>query len=478
MKKLLEKYNSLAKPIKASLWFVIANVFMKGISFITLPIFSRILTTNEYGVISVYQSWATLISILTTLTLWGGVFNVGMVKHSDRESEMISSFQGLAITITLTFLGISSLFLPSVSKLLGMSEFFVILMYIEIIVQIPLNLWITQQRYKFKYKKVIGVTIITSILNPILGYVAVISTSYKAEARVISGLLIQVIIGAVLFFYNQSSGKKWFSREFWRFGFAFNIVLVPHYLSTQILSQSDRLMINSLCGSSDAGIYSVAFNFAMLISLVTNGINSSVTPYVFQSIKSGNTKKLYKQTTRVVLIVAILTIGLICIIPDIFTFLLPKSYQEALYVIPPVAAGAFFQFLYPLFGSVEFYYEENRYVTIASIIGAILNVGLNYIFINIFGFIAAAYTTLFCYLCFSVCHYFFMIKTLKKNKSNLQIYDMKAIVLISCFLLLSTLLIQTVYEYVAIRWTIILIVVFAIVVKRKTFSEFAWTLKK
>lgn len=477
MNKFIEKYKMLSKPAKASFWFVVSNVMLRGISFVTLPIFSRLLSTSEYGVVSVYQSWVSTISIITTLTIWGGVFNVGMVKYSDQQKELISAFQGLATTITLFFLAISCVFLPVISKWLGMSQGLTLLMYLEILVQIPLNIWSTEQRYKFEYKKLIFVTIAISLLNPLIGVIAVTHTTHRAEARIISGFSIQAVIGIVLFIHNQKLGRKFFDKNFWKYGFLFNVVLIPHYLSAQILSQADRVMINSICGSSDAGVYSVAYNFGMLLSIITNGINSALTPYIYQCMKQKEAKKLKNQTTAVIFIVALITLVLVCVTPDVFTFLLPDSYYSAIWVIPPVAAGAFFLFLYPLFGSIEFYYEENRYVTASSVMGAVLNVVLNYIFIKKLGYIAAAYTTLFCYICFSFFHYIFMKKILKKNGEE-NVYDIKAIVLISVGLLLATFIMLSVYDLRIIRWSLIAIVILICLIKRKWIMQILMNMKK
>lgn len=467
MNKLFKMYKNLSKPAKASLWFVMSNVILKGISFFTLPIFSRLLTPSEYGVVSVYSSWVSVISILSTLTIWGGVFNVGMVKYEDKYKKMISAFQGLATSITLVFFVISILFLENVSTILGISELLVICMYIQIIMEIPFNLWSTNQRYKFEYKKIIIITIITAIINPILGIIAVKNTIYKAEARIISTLIIDSIIGLFLFIYNQKEGKVYFNKEFWSFGFKFNIVLIPHYLSMQVLNQSDRIMINSICGSNDVGIYSIAYNFAFLLSLITNGINSSLTPYIYQKIKEKDMNKVKNNVNYIVLLVAVMALGLICFVPDLFTIMLPNSYYPALKVIPPVTLGAFFLFLYPLFGSIEFYYEENKYVTIASIVGAILNIFLNWIFINMFGFIAAAYTTLFCYICFSICHYLFMKKVLKKNNQKNNIYDIKFLILISFCLISIAFIMLLLYDYWYIRWSVIAVILIGIMILRK-----------
>lgn len=477
MNKLLNLYKGLSKPTKASLWFIISNVLIKGISFFTLPIFTRLLTTGEYGILSVYSSWVSTISIITTLTIWGGVFNVGMVKFEDKCKKMMSAFQGLAIFITGIVFLISLIFLEKVSFLLGISNLLVICMYIEILTQIPFNIWATEQRYKFEYKKLILVTVIMSIINPIIGIIAVNNSTYKVEARIISNLLINFIIGFVLFIYIQLRGKSFFDSFFWKFGFKFNIVLVPHYLSTQILNQSDRLMINSICGESDAGIYSVAYNFALLLSLVTNGVNSSLTPYIYQNLKNENNRNLPNNITRVVLLISVMALGLICLVPDMFLLMLPDSYYPALKVIPPVTVGAYFLFLYPLFGAIEFYFEETKYVTIASTIGAIINVILNYIFIKKFGFIAAAYTTLFCYMCFCIFHYIFMKKILKRNKITNNIYDIKKITIISLALVVISFIMLFLYDYMIIRWGVIIFILLTIVLLRKKIIDLFKELK-
>lgn len=477
MNKLIIQYNNLSKQVKASIWFIISNVMVKGMSFITLPIFSRLLTTEEYGVVSTYQSWVSVISVVATLTIWGGVFNVGMVKFWDQRYKLISSFQGLATTLTLIIACLNICLLRYIGSWFGISNFLIVCVYIEILVQTPFYIWSTEQRYCYEYKSLIVVTVLISVLSPLIGYVAVTNSVHKAEARIVSNLIVQLIVGIAFFIHNQRRGRKFYDSAFWKFGFEFNVVLIPHYLSTQILNQSDRLMINSICGSGDAGIYSVAYNFAMLLSLVTNGINSSLTPHIYQCLKDNNAGKLKKQTTAVVLIVAVMTMGLIAIVPDIFTLLLPESYYPALKVIPPVAAGAFFLFLYPLFGSVEFYFEENRYVTFASMFGAVLNVILNYIFIKIFGFMAAAYTTLSCYLGFSVCHYVFMKKVMKKNGLSIDIYDIKWISIISVAVVAGTMIMLCLYDNFIARWSIIVLIFAVAIIKRRQLINFVKTLK-
>lgn len=470
--KLLEKYRNFSPAVKASFWFTVSNVMLRGISFITLPIFSRILTTAEYGVVSVFGSWETIISIFCTLTLWGGVFNLVLVKNSEEREKYIAGFQGLATTITLVFFLLSLALIKPFCKFSTLSPFLVVCLYLQILSQVPFLLWQGKVRFDYKYKLIVLITAVMSVLNPILGYIAVTHTEYKAEARIVVTTVMNLVVAIIFFIVNVKNGKTFFNKEIWKYAIKFNIVLIPHYLSMQILSQSDRIMINNMCSSTDVGIYSVAYSFAMLLSLVTAGINSSFGPFIYKCIKSENYEKLRKSTTFLLFGIAAMTVAMICTIPDVFKLVLPESYYPAIWVIPPITGAVFFQFLYPLFGSVEFYYEAKKYVTMASLFGAGINIVLNFIFIKLIGFIAAAYTTLFCYIAFSVFHYFAMQIVLKKQRNTARFYDMRMIILISIVLLGAIVGITVLYSNNAARRCVIGVVAVLVVCLHKKIRSF------
>ena len=99
-------------------------------------------------------------------------------------------------------------------------------------------------------------------------------------------------------------------------------------------------------------------------------------------------------------------------------------------------------------------------------LGAVLNVILNYVFIKMFGYLAAAYTTLICYIFFSLFHYFCMKKVLKKHGENQNIYDTKKILLISIGLLIVMVVMICVYDHRLIRWLLIGVIAVGCFAKR------------
>lgn len=98
------------------------------------------------------------------------------------------------------------------------------------------------------------------------------------------------------------------------------------------------------------------------------------------------------------IIIALANVILIAFAPEVIAVFAPLEYHDAIWVIPPVAMSVYFMFAYGFFACFEFYYEKTTYISIATSVGAVVNVVLNYIFINIFGYYAARYTILLCYI--------------------------------------------------------------------------------
>ena len=165
--------------------------------------------------------------------------------------------------------------------------------------------------------------------------------------------------------------------------------------------------------------------------------------------------------------IAIVNLGILLLAPEIIKIFAPEEYYDAVWVMPPIILAVFFMFMYNLFACFEFYYEKKTYVSIATMIGAALNILLNLIFIQKFGYMAAGYTTLVCYIAFAFMHYFFMKKICKKNLSGLSIYKSKILFAISIIYLGIGVLIVFTYTNTILRYAIVAIGAVAIIVFRR-----------
>ena len=468
IKKYKEKWNSLSLPVKASLAFVLCSFFQRGISTLTTPIFTRLLTTEQYGYYTIFNSWLEIVSVFTTLKLAGSVFQQALVKFDTRRDELSASTAGLGTTITLL---VYCIYLPLrslINNLLGMNTLIMTCIFVASWATLMFELWADRQRNEYAYKPLVVLTIITSIAKPLFGVIAVLATQeYKAEARIISLVAVEVAAYSWLFISFLRKGK-YYNKEFWKYSLSLNIPLIPHYLTRMILNQSDRLMIKSMVGLSEAGIYGLAHSLAWMLTLVTQAVLNTMNPWIFQRIKKEEYHRIGKISYAILTVVAIAGMGLISIAPEIVKIFAPKDYYSAIWVIPPLVLSVFFLFMYSLVACFEYYFEKSNFLMIASTIGGVLNIILNYFFIKLYGFIAAGYTTLFCYIFYSVVHYIFMRKIQKENLENVKVYNPMIIIGISGAFMIAAAIMMATYNLIAVRYGIIFVGLVVLFTKRNT----------
>lgn len=451
IKRWITAYRNMSSAVKAGLWFTFCNFLQKGISMISLPIFTRLLTMEEYGQLTIYQSWHTILSIFVTLNLSGSVINNGMLKYEHKRSEFISAIQGLATAVTLAFLAVYLLFCNFWNKLFDLTTPLMLIMFVQFLFEPAYLIWLQKTRFEFQYKKAVFVTVLVAVASPLLGIALVQLAQNRVLARVFAYAAVQIGVGMVLYIVQGLKGRKAFSKEYWKFALLFNLPLVPHYLSQHVLGQADRIMISRMVGDQAAAVYGVSYTLATASTLLVNAINSSFIPTMYQSIKERRFSAIFKSSSVLCGIMAAVVCLIMLAAPELIVVLAGKEYADAVRAIPPVAASIFFTFLYTLFINVEFYYEKTKYTMVVSVIGAVANLILNYLLIPAFGYVAAGYTTLFCFVMFAVGHYLLSVKLLRNAKVSEAIFDVRLLLLLSVAVLIFTALINVLYVLPVIR---------------------------
>lgn len=466
--KIIEKYKNLNIQLKASIWFLVCSFMQKGISAITVPIFTRIMTKAEYGQYSVFDSWFQIISVIVTLNLCSGVYMQGLVKFDEQGKKYSSSLQGLTLTLVAGWSIIYILFRNFWNDLFSCNSTQMVLMLVLIWTTSIFGFWSTEQRVELKYKSLVIVTIATSLLKPLLSIVLILFLEDNVTARIIGIVSVEFLAYFLLFFRQMKNGKKFFSAQFWKYALCFNLPLIPHYLSNVILNSTDRIMIEKIVGKEQAGIYSVAYSVALIMTLFNTAFNKTIEPWCYKKIKAGESKDIKGIAYVTLIIIALLNFFVIAFAPEIVAIFAPKEYYDAIWIIPPVSMSAYFMFTYVYFAVFSFYYGKTKFVMVATSMGAILNVVLNYVFIKMFGYYAAGYTTLICYMVYSGAHYFFMRKVCNKYESGLKVYEGKKIVAISAIFMVAGFLMLLTYNNIFVRYGIVVAGMIVLFIKRKT----------
>ncbi len=474
----LESYRRLSKPLKATLWFTVCNVIQRGVLFLAVPIYTRIMTTEQYGTYSVFLSWLEIFEILGTFRIgWGG-YVVGLTKYDKDRDGYTSSMQCLSLVITGAAMLIYLSTREAINRFTGLDTSLTIMIF-GLLFTIPaIQFWSVRQRVEYNYIHLFVVTVVFSALTLICGTAAAMLAQNKTAAVIGARLAVHGLEAVLLIWLNCRKRFAFFRKEYWKRAFLFNGPLIPYYLSMVILHSSDRIIINSIDGATNAAIYGVAYSLSSCMSIFSSAINQTMQPWLYANIKSGNINSVPVASSTTLTIVAMLNLILIALAPEVMAIVAPQQYREAIWIIPPLAASIVVMFFYQPFVNVEFYFEESKLTSIASIGVAALNIILNYIFIPMYGYLAAGYTTLFSYLTFSLCHYAFMRIVCKKNRYKEQLFDIRQMLAIIVIFMIMSAIMMVGYHMSFIRFGLIAGMVAICFVKKESLGIFVNRLKQ
>lgn len=467
LKKYTKMYKSLPVQIKASFWFLVCSFLQRGISALTTPIFTRLLTTEEYGNFSVFNSWLNILTIFLTLNLSLGVYTQGLVKFEDERNVFSSSLQGITTVLTFAWLVVYLIGHNFWNRLFSLTTVQMLAMFVMIWSTAAFNFWSAEQRIDYRYRKLVITTAVVSIAKPVIGIVFVVLAEDKVTARIL-GLALVELLGYFWFFIAQmKKGKTFYSKKFWSYALRFNIPLIPHYLSSIVLNSSDRIMIKQMVSADAAGIYSLAYAISMIMLLFNTAFSQTMSPWMYKRIKNKTVTEIEPIMYLSLYMIAGLNLLCILVAPEIVAVFAPKAYYDAIWVIPPVAISVVFIFSYDFFARFEFYYEKTKFIMFASVFAALLNIALNYIFIRLFGYLAAGYTTLVCYAIYVLCHYICMKRICDVEFPGIRIYNPKKLLVFYGAVTVAGLGLMATYTYPVIRNAILSCIIIICIIKRK-----------
>ena len=213
LKKALEKWNNVPIQAKASVSYTICSLVQKGLSFLTLPLFTRLLTVEQYGQYSVYASWSSMLTIFITLYLAYGSLSTAMVQFEDSRKAYLAAIQNICVALAGVFLVIYLPFRHLWNELFGLPTALVCLMVAEIVMQFSISCWYRLKQFEYKYKSVIAMTLATTVTMPALALLLITQSAEKGYARIFGYALVTIAVGAVLFLITFVQGKGGFQRR-------------------------------------------------------------------------------------------------------------------------------------------------------------------------------------------------------------------------------------------------------------------------
>lgn len=452
LSRLKDRYRSTDVVFRATVWFTAVTILSRGVSLLTQPIINRILSVDENGVCGVYSTWQSVFAVVATFSLYCGVLEVLVTKNREDSRQAVGSLTVLSLLICTAFFGAAILLRQPLSRLLNLKPAYIALMGAEIASQAVIQFWSVPKRFEYSYKiyslTLCGLFLCKSALTVAF---SLLFTGDRVFGRLFGLCAPDVVLSVVLLVSILK--KTDFSRlkQYWGYAVRFNIPIIPHYLSTLVLSSSDKVMIQRMLGDNPTGLYTFAYTYASTALIVFNALNSAYTPFAYTAIRERSYEALKKKTGTIVLFSVLMSSAMVLLAPEAVYFLGGNKYADTLPAIPVLVLGVFLSSFYYIFSNVEFVYEKNRYVFPITLCGGLLNIVLNYLLIPRFGYIAAGFTTVIGYLFISVAHY-----TVSRRLTRADIFGTKNILLYFGILAAVCASAEVLYRHTVVRYVIII----------------------
>ncbi|MDU6359655.1 MAG: oligosaccharide flippase family protein [Clostridiales bacterium] len=454
------------KLIKSSLIYSLCILLIKGINFITFPIFSRMLSTSDFGVATMYATWIGFITIFGSFQLNACIATARIDFDENKYKKLLSTITAF-ITITFSvLLIISILFKDTLSGYMDIDSNFVVLMTVQSFFGAITAIYTTNLMQQKKDKQYLKLSLYTTITNIIVSMILVmLMKESRYIGKILGGAIATVVFGTI--FYFKLIGRKFYiDKECLSYAMKLSLPIIPHVLSHQLLSKVGTLILNETHGSESVGVYNFAFNIGLMIQMLWTGVNSAWVPWLFDHLKADKEKDIVKASKVYIAFFTVLTMGIILTIPEIAYILAPKEYWEGIYIIPLIVLSYYIVFLYSFPVNLEFYYKNTKYIPIGTVGSAIINIILSLIFVPRYGLLAAASATLISYVALFIFHYIVVTKFMQQKDVNTKYYLIGIVVV--CATMLGFYLVQ---DQILVRYGLIVVMGLGIVIFRNKIVE-------
>ena len=397
--------DSGRKAVRAGVGYTIGNLLIKGLAFLSIPIFSNLLSTADYGVFNTYSAYMSLFTVVISLGLPSSI-RTAHYDFGERSKEYISCGALLIVMNLALFLALGALCRQALELYGGLKRSLVFLAVLSSFGSALLSYYNSHLSMEYRSREFLAISFFYSFSSIALSILLI--CTHRGEAgyywRALGNTLPMLLVAAYVLFRLWRRERPRVRREYARYGLRFGLPLIPHDLSRIVLSQFDRIMIAQSVGDAQAGLFSFACNLGLPIEVLTTSIDTAWCPWLFERLREGDYARIRRRAFDIAMLMSVGASALMLISPELIRLLSAPGYWESRYVAVPIVLSMYFAFLYILPAGVEYYLKKTQYIAAGTMAVALLNVLLNALCIPRFGYVAAAYTTMVSYALYYLFH--------------------------------------------------------------------------
>ena len=384
--------------IKNASIYTVSDILNKLVPFVLLPVLTRYLTPSDYGIISMFTVFTSILGVFISLEMHGAI-SVKFFKITKEELRVYIANVLLLVSITTSLVLVTILIFQSyISNILELPTAWLIIgvfvTCLTLFTTINLILW------QSEHKPIpFGIYQITqTIFNLTVSLVLIVGFGMGWEGRLIAASAAAILFGFLSFslLVKRNYVKFKLNKPYIKDALKFGIPLLPHALSTWVRTGIDRVFLTMLVSTTATGLYTVGFQISSVIMVLTTAFDRAYAPFLFEKLKNitlPQKKVLVKYGYLYFLGLLFLASGLSLTGPYIVAIFLGKEFIESQKYITWFAFGFAFYGMYSMVVKFIFYTQKTIYLSYVTLIIGVLHVGLSYLLISYNGTIGAVQAT-------------------------------------------------------------------------------------
>ncbi len=384
--------------------YTIGEVLRSSLSFLLLPIYTRLLTVSDYAILGVMSPLFSLLSITLALGMPAALLRF-YFDYKDDEAMLrryigtVMVFGigcGLLGSVILTLLGpaIFGWLLPNTP----FNPYVLITVWnagISVVSVLVLQLFRARQQAQY----FVTFSLVDFGLTTALIILLVVGLRLGALGSLWGQLLAAIAMAVPALWVLMRAGALGFSWRLLRPSLAFGLPLLPFLLGTWALNVSDRIVLDGLVSREALGLYTLGYQFGVLLNIVAMALNNAWQPFFYQNAaEGGNDSMISKFITYQVALLTLLALAVALLAPELIRIMAAPAYWSAAAVVPWIAAGYVARYLYFFPVNSLLYKKRPGWIAALTVLAAALNIGLNLLLVPSFGIVAAAVNTLIAFV--------------------------------------------------------------------------------
>ena len=434
---------------------ILVPIILNGVNFFTVPVFTRLLGTENYGIISLYTTWVQILTIIMGIQTCGTISTARVHIDEKEHDAYYSSILSLSCLVSAGMTLLILLFINPISSFLQFNKIIVLLIIVQsfgaYVISFATMKFIHHKQAHLNFLVSVTVTVLSIVISLLL-IMGIDRYEDRYWGRIIGYVIPNAVIGAILAILIFAKGKKGYSKEYWKFCLPLCMPLVLHSLSQIILAQSDKVMLQKmLLDNSAVGIYSFVFNFVHIINVIYGALNNTWVPLYYDHMKNGELEAIQKRSKNYIALYTVLTMGFMLLAPEVVKLFASEEFWSGTNLIPIMSLSFYMVFLYSFPVNYEFFYKKTRVIALGTCLAAVCNIVVNFFMIPVWGILGASLATMISYVMLFVFH---QIMAKFVVKEAVYHYQLRIFIPGLAAVIVTSALFYLLFDFWYLRWII------------------------